>query len=74
MVKRPVDQMQKGTPYAVGVHVQSGYSGEEVIGKEAGSSPGLSHSPRITILISFTVAGFRPLPSQVYIYIYICTR
>ena len=24
MVKRPVDQTQKGTPYGVGVHVQSG--------------------------------------------------
>ena len=69
MVKRPVDQTQKGTPYGVGVHVQNGHRGEEVIGKEVGSSPGLSRSPPITILISFTVAGFRPLPSQVYMYI-----
>ena len=27
MVKRPVDQTQKGTPYGVGVHVQAGHSG-----------------------------------------------
>ena len=27
MVKRPVDQTQKGTPYGVGVHVQNGHSG-----------------------------------------------
>ena len=53
---------------------EMGIAGEEVIGKEVGSSPGLSHSPPITILISFTMAGFRPLPSQVlYIYIYIYT-
>ena len=51
-----------------------GIVGEEVIGKEVGSSPGFSHSPPITILISFTVAGFRPLPSQVCIYIYIYIR
>ena len=37
-----------------------GIAGEEVIGKEVGSSPGLSHSLSITILVSFTVAGFRP--------------
>ena len=43
-----------------------GIAGEEVIGKEVWSSPGLSHSPPMTILISFTVAAFRPLPSQVY--------
>ena len=68
MVKRPVDRTQKGTPYGVGVHV----AGEEVIGKEVGSSPGLPHSPPIAILIYFTVAGFRLLSppfSGVYIYI-----
>ena len=27
MVKRPVDQTQKGTPYGVGVHVQNGLGG-----------------------------------------------
>ena len=37
-----------------------GIAGEEVIGKEVGSSPWLSHSLSITILVSFTVAGFRP--------------
>ena len=50
-----------------------GIAGEVVIGKEVGSSPGLSHSPPITILISFTVAGFRPLPSQVYVCMYVRT-
>ena len=25
MVKRPVDQTQKGTPYGVGIHVQNGH-------------------------------------------------
>ena len=58
----------KGTPYGVGVHVHSGGGGDR---KSGGSSPGFSHSLPITILISFTVAGFRPLPSQVYIYIFI---
>ena len=30
MVKRPVDQTQKGTPYGVGVHVQDTHSGQDV--------------------------------------------
>ena len=42
-----------------------GIAGEDVIGKEVGSSPGISHSPPMTILISVGVAGFRPLPAQV---------
>ena len=69
MVKRPVDLTQKGIPFGVGM-CKVGIAGEEVIGKEVGSSPGLSHSPPITILTCFTVARFRPLLSQVYIYIY----
>ena len=35
MVKRPVDQTQKGTPYGVAVHAQDRHSGD-VIGKEGG--------------------------------------
>ena len=27
IIKRPVDQTQKGTPYGVRVHVQNGHSG-----------------------------------------------
>ena len=35
MVKTPVNHMQKGTPYGVGVHVdETGIAEEEVIGKE----------------------------------------
>ena len=56
--KRPVDQTQEGTLYGVGVH-QDRHSG-------GGCEPGISHSPPMTILISFTVAGFLSLPSQVY--------
>ena len=48
-----------------------GIAGEDVIGQEVGSSPGISHSPPVAIMISFTVAGFRPLPSEVCIYIHI---
>ena len=73
---RPSSQTQKGTPYGVGVGVhvdETGIAEKDVIGKEVGevgNSGGISHSPPLTILMCFTVAGFRPLPSQVYIYIY----
>ena len=73
MVKRPVDQTQKGTLYGVGVHVQSGHSGgggDRKVGVEL--TRALAFTPHnhiyIYILMSFTAAGFRPLPSQVYIY------
>ena len=72
---RPSSQTQKGTPYGVGVGVhvdETGIAEKDVIGKEVGevgNSGGISHSPPLTILMCFTVAGFRPLPSQVYIYI-----
>ena len=65
MVKRPVDPTQKGTPYGVGVHVLNGHSGGG--GDKKGGvelTRALAFTPH-NHLISFTVAGFRPLPSQI---------
>ena len=40
LMKTLVNHTQTGAPYGVGVHVKDRHSGEEVIGKELGSSPG----------------------------------
>ena len=57
MLKRPVDQTQKGIPYGVEAHVQDRHSGGGCDRKRGGEL-----TDHIDI---FTVAGFRPLPSQV---------
>ena len=50
MVKRPVDQTQQGTHMEWEFMCRIGMAGEDVIGKEMGSSPGISHSPPMTVL------------------------
>ena len=62
MVKRPVDQTQKGTPYGVGVHVQSGHSGGGGDRKRGGElSRALAFTPNNHIYI-FNAGGLSSPP------------
>ena len=48
--------------------MQDRHSGGGCDRKRGGKHSGISHSPPMTILIFLMAAGFRPLPSQVYVY------
>ena len=73
VVKRSVDQTQKGTPYGVGVHVQDRHSGGGCDRKRGGElTRDLALTPRDHIDIFYRGWLSSPPFSGIYIYIHTC--
>ena len=73
VVKRSVDQTQKGTPYGVGVHVQDRHSGGGCDRKRGGElTRDLALTPRDHIDIFYRGWLSSPPFSGIYIYTHAC--